>query len=143
MPLVRDELQHHARGCYSATSFIKKSNRKSEYELLAAESLCVMADKLTGENNYPAENLRRAWKNLLFDQFHDILGGCSIKSAYSDAANLFGETMAVCEREINLAMTRILRRVDTLRGSTLPSAKHEGSWRLWSARAARHSGRGV
>ena len=132
IPTVRDELQHHARGCYSATSFIKKSNRKSEYELLAAESLCVMADRLTGENRYPAENLRRAWKNLLFDQFHDILGGCSIKSAYSDAANLFGETMAICEREINLAMTRILRRVDTLRGSTLPSAKREGSWRLWS-----------
>lgn len=132
LPVVRDELQHHARGCYSATSFIKKSNRKSEYELLATEALCVMADRLTGENNYPAENLRRAWKNLLFDQFHDILGGCSIKSAYSDAANLFGETMAICEREINLAMTRILRRVDTLRGSTLPSAKREGSWRLWS-----------
>ena len=130
LPVVKGELQHHARGCYSANSFIKRSNRAAEYALLAAEKLCILSDSLTGEDNYPAEKLRKAWKNLLFNQFHDILGGCSIRSAYTDAGYLFGEIMSIAEQESFAALTRVCRQIDTLHGETLPSAKT--SWRLWS-----------
>ena len=94
---VKGELQHHARGCYSACSFVKQSNRKCEQNLLAAEKLCVMAKELTGAA-YPAEKLHKAWKNLMFNQFHDILGRCSIKKAYDDAGYLFGEIMSITEQ---------------------------------------------
>ena len=129
VPLHKGELQHHARGCYSANSFIKKSNRAAEYSLLAAEAICSLAENLVGAD-YPAEKLRKGWKNLMFDQFHDILGGCSIKSAYTDAGYLFGEIKSITEQESFKAMTKVCRKIDTLHGETLPSAKID--WRLWS-----------
>ena len=80
LPVMKDELQHHARGCYSAESYVKMANRKCEQNLLAAEKLCAMAKELTGDK-YPAKKLRKAWKNVLFNQFHDILCGCCVKKA--------------------------------------------------------------
>lgn len=129
VPTHKGELQHHARGCYSANSFIKKSNRAAEYSLLAAESICSLAEELA-DADYPAEKLKKGWKNLMFNQFHDILGGCSIKSAYTDVSYLFGEIKSITEQETFKAMTRICRRIDTLKGETLPSSKT--NWRLWS-----------
>lgn len=102
--VVKDELQHHARGCYSALSYVKRSNRAAEYALYEAEALSVLADRLTGEDNYPSEKLKKAWKNVLFNQFHDIMGGCAIKSAYKDASYLYGEVMSIAEQATNTAM---------------------------------------
>ena len=129
---VKGELQHHAVGCYSACSFVKKSNRRCEISLIAAEKMCVMANKLTGRE-YPADELKKAWKNVLFNHFHDILAGCSIEEAYTDASYSYGETMAIAEKAINLAATSIARNIDTLRGKEMPSYKIQacGGWRLW------------
>ena len=130
IPTVKGELQYHARGCYSANTFIKKSNRQAESNLLTAEALCVLANRLTGAK-YPAEKLRKAWKNLLFCQFHDIMGGCSIRSAYTDAGYLIGEIMSITEQAIARAMTAVSRAVDTLHGETMPATKLPQSWRMW------------
>lgn len=119
LPVVCDELQHHARGCYSAKAAVKKSNRMAENALLAAERFAVMGNKLLGLE-YPAEELKRAWENVLFNQFHDILGGCSIREAYDDAAYLYGETMAITDRIINKTVQAIGWNIDTLQGETLP-----------------------
>ena len=115
LPLWHGELQHHARGCYAATASIKKSNRMQEQNLIACEAMCTLAQKLVGMP-YPKEELNRAWKNLLFHQFHDILGGCSIRAAYQDASFFAGETMAITERLIYTAMQAIANRIDTLCG---------------------------
>ncbi len=131
LPVVKDELQHHARGCYSTMTTLRKANRRCENALLAAETLSVMADHLTGRDDYPVEKLRKAWKNVLFNQFHDIMGGCAVRSAYDDAAYLHGEVMSITEQAINLALTRIARKIDTLRGETLPSTKEPANWKLW------------
>lgn len=128
---IADELQHHARGCYSAESSVKAKNRRCEQNLLAAERLCLMASKITGYK-YPKEKLYKAWKNLLFNHFHDIMGGCAIKSAYTDADYLYGEIMSITEQEINKALTAISLNIDTLKGEKLPSFKDAGlGWALW------------
>ncbi len=130
-PIVKDELQHHARGCYSAESTVKTMNRKCEQNLLAAEKFCLMASKIT-DYKYPVEKLSKAWKNLLFNHFHDIMGGCAIKSAYADAAYLYGEIMSITEQEIHKALTAITLKIDTLKGNKLPSYKESGlGWALW------------
>lgn len=85
-PVVSYELQHHARGCYSAYSLIKTQNRRGEESLL-------MAEKYT-----------HAWRQLLFNQFHDILAGSSIASAYADSNN-----------EMGGALQTIAQRIDTRR----------------------------
>lgn len=130
LPVINGDLQHHARGCYSAESSVKRANRRCEQNLLAAEKLCVMAKELTGYK-YPAKKLEKAWKNLMFNQFHDIIGGCSIKKAYDDANHLFGETMSITEQEMYFAMQSIARRIDTLQGETLPSYKSQPNWKMW------------
>ena len=134
LPTIQGELQHHARGCYSAESSIKKGNRKCEENLIAAERLCLMANRLTGAK-YPAKKLNKAWKNVLFNQFHDIMGGCCVRTAYQDASYLHGEAMSITEQEINVAMQNIAWHIDTLQGETLPSYKYDlhnkGQWAIW------------
>lgn len=130
LPILHDELQHHARGCYSACSFVKKNNRICENNLVLAEKFSVMAKELAGVP-YPAKKLKKAWKNVLFNHFHDIMGGCSIKKAYEDAGYLYGETMSITEQIINFAMQSITKNIDTLQGVALPSAKIEKSHRAW------------
>lgn len=127
---IKGELQNHARGCYSACSFVKKSNRKCENNLLLAEKLAFMAEKLTGLP-YPKKRLEKAWKNVLFNQFHDILCGCSVEGAYEDAGYLYGETMSITEQIIHLSMQKIGRSIDTLMGETLPMYKDSKHWKHW------------
>lgn len=126
---VRDELQHHARGCYSAETAVKTMNRKCEQNLITAEKVCVLANHLVGMK-YPHEELNRAWENVLFNQFHDIMGGCALKKGYDDALYAYGETMNITEHIINDALQFIARSVDTLKGETLPSFKyhHANVW---------------
>jgi len=82
-PVVADELQHHSRGCYTALSRVKRENRQCEHALLAAERWDTLASLLC---NQPAQSaaLRDAWTKVLFNQFHDILAGTSLESAYED-----------------------------------------------------------
>ena len=129
LPTIFGELQHHARGCYSVCARIKNLNRRSEQNLVAAEKLSVMAEKLTGLS-YPKEKLDKAWKNLLFNQFHDILCGCCIKKAFDDAAYSLGETMSITEQIAYLAMQTIAYNVDTLGDTELPSTIKK-NWKTW------------
>ncbi len=112
LPLVTEDLQFHAKGCYAAFSEVKRQNRAGEQALLAAERLSVLSREMMG-TPYPADEMTRGWKNVLFNQFHDVLGGCSIKEAYADAAALYGETMAIAARRQNSAMQQISWNVDT------------------------------
>lgn len=134
LPVIADELQHHARGCYTACTSIKMGNRKCENNLYEAEVLCSMANELVG-TKYPKKKLDKAWKNVLMNQFHDTLGGCAIKKAYEDAAYLHGEVMSITEQEMNLAMQTIAQKINTLHGETLPYYKigRPAHWMLWES----------
>ena len=118
LPVLRDDLQYHAKGCYSAVAEVKQNNRRTEAALLTAERLLLLADKTVG-HPLAKEELDRAWKNLLFCQFHDILGGCSLREAYASARNAHGEALAVSARLSNAALSHIAGALDTL--GTLPS----------------------
>jgi alpha-mannosidase len=102
LPIVHDDLQHHASGCYAAHSGIKYWNRRAEWALLTAEKWSAIAAVATGLP-YPAGEFARAWQGVLFNQFHDILAGTSIESAYVDARNLHGEALAIADRALNAA----------------------------------------
>ncbi|MBQ8341095.1 MAG: alpha-mannosidase [Clostridia bacterium] len=115
LPVVRDDLQYHAKGCYSAFSEIKKHNRMAENKLLAAERFSVLSGHLMG-TPYPAVALKRGWHNVLFNQFHDIMGGCSIREAYDDARWSHGESMTIADREQNFALQQIGWNIDTVTG---------------------------
>jgi alpha-mannosidase len=111
LPVVEGELQHHAVGCYSAHSGIKRWMRRSESSLSSAETWSTVARTIVAAQ-YPADELRRAWKMTLFNQFHDTLGGTAIEPAYRDARDQLGETCAIAARAENLAIQSISRAVD-------------------------------
>ncbi len=80
LPVVNDELQHHARGCYTSMAAIKKANRRAENALLSAELWSSLARAMAGRA-IDRSWLRGAWRTVLFNQFHDILAGTSIRAA--------------------------------------------------------------
>jgi alpha-mannosidase len=90
IPTWNDELyfEYH-RGVQTTQAEEKKRNRKSEVLILNAEKLAAI-DTLFGAS-YPNAEFERAWKNILFNQFHDILPGSGIHINYVDAAGKYDE----------------------------------------------------
>ena len=115
LPVLRDELQYHAVGCYSAHAGVKQWNRKAEHSLLTAERWATVSHLLTGMP-YPQQELTSAWHTVLFNQFHDILAGSSIREAYDDARNAYGAALQTAQTTLNAALQRIAARVDTRGG---------------------------
>lgn len=111
LAIRRDDLQHHAPGCYSAHSGIKAWQRRAQHAVLSAERWAAIEVAL-GVEQYPREELGRAWKQVLFNQFHDVLPGSAIETSYDDARDQLGEAIAISKRIITLAHNRIARRID-------------------------------
>ncbi len=134
LPILRDELQHHASGCYTAVMGIKERNRRAECRLLDAERLQALACQ-AGVLDAPV-SLEAAWKDVLFQQFHDIMGGCAVRGAYDDAYEALGGSLSAAAREANRACQRIAWSIDTTQGR--PIANEKLDFRLWE-----QEGRGV
>ncbi len=128
LPVVHSELQHHASGCYATHSGIKRWNRRAENLLLDAERLCAVANRVTGHRT--TEDFTRAWKNVLFNQFHDLLPGTSIEPAYTDARDELGEATAVAARAAQAALQSLTWRIDIARedGTTPIVVWNTHSW---------------
>ena len=112
LPIVKEELQHHASGCYSAVSEVKTLLRKGDTKLTAAERFSVLAELLTGKK-YDSEKIKAGWENLNFLAFHDIMGGCCIKSAYDDSLYMGYEAISIAEKQKNSALQTLSWKIDT------------------------------
>lgn len=133
-PTVTQDLQHHASGCYSANSKIKQLNRQAEAQLICAEKAAVLSHLLTGASPC-REAITAAWQRVMFNQFHDILAGCSIKPAYADAYHAFGAALQTALETETYAAERISWRINTTRYfENRPSEMRD---RLWA-----HEGEG-
>jgi alpha-mannosidase len=84
VPTWKDELyfQYH-RGVFTTQAETKRRIRRSEELLLDAEMYSSVAS-LYGRT-YPQAEFELAWKNLLFDHFHDIMPGSGIAVNYLEA----------------------------------------------------------
>ena len=112
LPVVSGELQHHARGCYSACASVKAWNRESEWALLTAEKLASIDAALLGAE-YPKGDFAHSWQKVLFNQFHDVLAGSAIEEAYRDARNDYGYALSAA-REISIrSLQNIAQKVNT------------------------------
>lgn len=112
LPEVSEELQHHASGCYAAVSEIKNAVRRSENELYAAEIYTLLANRLLNKD-IPQAELKKAWKDVTFLHFHDILSGTAIHSAYKDCEMMAGEARMTAARETNNALQSVSWKIDT------------------------------
>lgn len=112
LPLYEGEFQHHASGCYSAVSAVKNGVRRCENDLIAAEVYSVISNKLLLKE-YKTELIKNAWRDVLFNHFHDTFGGCCIKPAYEDMLGFLGEAQSVARRVTNNALQSISWAIDT------------------------------
>lgn len=110
IPVLHEDLQHHASGCYATHSGVKQWNRRAENLLTTAEKWSAIAARIA-EQPYPKAELERAWKLVLFNQFHDILAGTSIEAAYQDARDSYGEALSIAARALNYATQAVAWRV--------------------------------
>ncbi|TMB41987.1 MAG: alpha-mannosidase [Chloroflexi bacterium] len=78
------------RGTYTTQARTKKLNRRAEQALRESEVWSVAAG-----DAYPAAELDSAWKQLLINQFHDVLPGSSIDWVYEDAERELEEVVEV------------------------------------------------
>ncbi|MCX6138770.1 MAG: glycosyl hydrolase-related protein [Ignavibacteriales bacterium] len=115
IPVWKDELylEYH-QGTFTTQAKTKEGNRKSEILLTDAEKLASFAT-LYGEK-YP--DLHDAWKNVLFNQFHDILPGSGIREVYVDAAERYATTAA----EAKISQAKSIRAIERQVNTT--AAKH-------------------
>ena len=120
VPSWKGELQHHASGCYSATSLVKALNRRAENRLSASEIWDTVSVAVCG-SEAQTEVFADAWKDVLFNQFHDILCGCSISEAYADVRDNIGHALTLADRAENAAQLRLTSQINTwLPGITEP-----------------------
>lgn len=112
LPTIDTDLQHHARGCYSVHSEVKRLNRRAEHEILAAERLSSIALEIHGRP-YPSDALRGAWRDLLYNQFHDILAGTSLESSYEDTRGQLGRARFTAREQSNAVVQSIVGDIDT------------------------------
>ncbi len=125
VPEWKDDLQLNAPGCYSVHATIKKLNRRAENELIRAETLAVMESQLLRQVSSDAVGarmqriteqiaaFRRAWENVCFNHFHDILCGVAVPEALDNAVHLYGEALAIADRISRYALRRIASRIDS------------------------------
>ena len=110
LPVVRDELQHHASGCYATHSGVKQWNRQAEQRLLMAEKFSTIAHSIAGLA--AQSRLRDGWKSVLLNQFHDVLAGTSVENAYEDAHDAYGEARTIAARSMHQALQAIAWKID-------------------------------
>ncbi len=111
LPIWKDELylEFH-RGCYTTRADQKRQNRRCEDLLYQAELLSSIATICTGAV-YPKVELESAWKQVLFNQFHDILPGSAIAQVYTDANLAFDRVDRTCRHILLQSLDAIAAQI--------------------------------
>ncbi len=100
------------RGTYTSQAKTKRGNRRSEHLLREAELWCATAAVRAGQA-YPAAELKRLWRLVLLQQFHDILPGSSIAWVHQDAERNYTAVASGLEALIADAAAAVLGTGET------------------------------
>ena len=118
VPVWRDELyfEYH-RGVFTTQAETKKRIRTTEELLLNAEKFSALSMRFG--RKYPSEEFDRGWKDLLFDDFHDIFPGSGIAANYSDAKQNLEDVQRVGNGVLGASLDEIMSNIN-LRGAGVP-----------------------
>jgi len=112
LSVVVDGLQYHSRGCYTSNSKVKWYNRTCEMRLMTAERWAMLLHRAGILEDEPL-SLEPAWRKVLFNQFHDIMGGCSIERAYEDVYRWYEEALDEADSSLQSALQTLTAQVAT------------------------------
>jgi alpha-mannosidase len=124
LPVWKDELylEFH-RGCFTTHADQKRSNRQCEDLLYQAELWSSIAS-IVNQQSYPDDlklQIETAWKQTLFNQFHDIIPGTAIEPVYVTANEGWENVERVTTQIISDALGDISDRI------ILPTPPIEGA----------------
>ncbi len=112
------------RGTYTSQAKTKRGNRRSEHLLREAELWCSTAAVRLGDAYaYPETELKRLWRLVLLQQFHDILPGSSIAWVHQDAERNYEAIARALEAIIGQAAQALVGQGD--RQFLLNAAPHK------------------
>jgi alpha-mannosidase len=96
-PVVTGDLQRVFTGCYTSMSRLKRRMQRNLGELVQTEGVRAASWWLHNQP-YPADALLDAWRDHLFNDFHDILPGSAIELGELDALDLYGRSSETARR---------------------------------------------
>lgn len=110
MTVITGDLQHCFPGCYSVMHDIHQTQRLGELQLVQSERLADWLCAEPAERADYARRLDRAWDDLLFTAFHDILAGTSVRRSWGSVRAMQGRALITAEEVSHLASRRWARR---------------------------------
>lgn len=114
LPSFKGELLYHGRGCLSANSKVKKQSWELRKALYNADLINALTGCLADKQNLSANaELEKAWKILLFNQFHDIICGTCSPAASEDSEKQLSGGIFSAEQEINRAFLKLALLLNT------------------------------
>ncbi|MDR1420130.1 MAG: glycosyl hydrolase-related protein, partial [Treponema sp.] len=111
-PALDGEINFLCDGCYTTQTRIKAGNRKAERLMKEAEWYSASA-MILERGDYPAALFTDAWRNILFNQFHDIIPGSGVAETREYASGLYQEVFAAAESARTIALEAIAAGIDT------------------------------
>lgn len=120
LPVWNSELylEYH-QGTFTTQSETKKGNRRAEVLMTNAEKFSTIATLYDRE--YKNKDFETAWRNVMFNQFHDILPGSGIRENYIDAAKRYKKVDEIGEYQLNSSLKQIEEQINTsaIKGKTV------------------------
>ena len=113
LPVKQGPFDKVNTGCYSMDGELKRANRFAEKRLLMADFMKNMELTLTGKTATSEKKMKELWKILLFNQFHDTLGGTAVKSARDEAIRQLGGVYAQCKKIWTYSLQNIVNSINT------------------------------
>ncbi|WP_425568712.1 alpha-mannosidase, partial [Nonomuraea antimicrobica] len=125
-PVWRGELYLEThRGTFTSQSRTKRGNRRAEHLLHEAELWAAAAAVHAGAA-YPYEELEAIWREVLLNQFHDILPGTSIAWVHEQAEETYRRVHAALEGIVDRALSALVTGDESVTvANAAPTARRE------------------
>ncbi len=91
------------------------AQRANVFDLEAFATICYVltwANQISPEV-YPRDLIDNCWHDLLVNQFHDMICGCSIDEVYVDAMDRYDHLQMTLNREIENRLMKLAQFIDT------------------------------
>ena len=112
LPVLEEEINFICDGCYSSQSRITAGNINGERDLKQAEAISAFSSVFAGGNSMK-ETYKKAWKRILFNQFHDILTGSGKIMTREYACGQYQKVQAAVKSGRKLSMQNICANINT------------------------------
>lgn len=124
LPVVQGELNPVFTGCYTSQSRITQGNRLAEARMAEAEMFSAQAGLRAGLP-YRHTVMEKAWRMILFNQFHDILPGSCLIDGREYAMGQYARVFALADTQKLEALRALAKQADT--SAWMESAFQPGS----------------